>query len=203
MKFSIAIFGLLILIGCNSKEPDKQVIDNSHEIIDTVVQNEPNRFSEFKNLLPKHQLPFSLHCGLKSLTELEDYQKYSEFIPEGMEGIYGLFNAKTTTDLILYGRVGDDLYPYLYSYDNNGKILDSLFLILNFCGGADEFSIPSSYAFIEEDGLITMIDTTFYIHYTGDFDYDVDSMRVTTVKVKLDNNGEFKEISTVENKHFN
>ena len=199
MKHTLLIFGLLILISWNSKKIIKNEVINPTENIDSLTIEKQQRYIDFKNKLPKHRLPIDFHCGFDSLVKLADYKDYLDFIPKDMEKIYGFLSAKGTTDLILYGIVGDDLYPYIYSYDNYGNIIDSLFLIITPCGQADEFSIPNSYAFIDENGMITMIDTSLYVHYLDNLNYEIDSTIVTTIKMKTNINGEFQEISREKN----
>ncbi len=194
MKRTLLIFGFLILISCNSNRLGKnEIVQQSENNVDSISIEKQKRFSEFKNKLPKYNLPIELHCGFDSLLKLEDYKDYLDFIPRNMEKIYGYLNTNEISDLILFGRVGDDLYPYIYSFDNNGKILDSLFLIINPCGGADGSYIPNSFAFIDNKGQITMIDTSLYVHYIDNMKYKIDSTIITKIAMKVDENGKFKE----------
>ena len=195
MKYSLLLFGFLVLISCNSNKTVKnQIIHQSDNNIDSISIEKQQRFIDFKNKLPKCNSSIKLHCGFDSLVYLEDYKDYLGFIPKNMEGIYGYLITKENTDLIMYGIVGDDLYPYIYSYDKNGNILDSLFLIINPCGQADESYIPNSYAFIGINGQITMVDTSLYIHYLDNMNYKIDSTIITRIEMKVDENGKFKEI---------
>ncbi|MGQ1948718.1 hypothetical protein ACT3CD_16625 [Geofilum sp. OHC36d9] len=195
MKQILLLLGFLILISCNSNKTGKnEIIQQPVDKVDSILSEKHQRFIEFKKRLPKYNLPIEIHCGFDSMVSLTDYKDFRDFIPTKMEEIYGYVNTNQTSDLILFGRVGDDLYPYIYSFDNNGNILDSLFLIINPCGQADEFYIPNSFAFIDNNGQISMIDTSLYIHYIDNMNYKIDSTIITMIEMKVDKNGKFKEI---------
>mgnify|MGYP007061481756 CR=1 FL=1 len=173
----------------NNNASNNQAKNNS----DSILNDKQIRFNEFKNKLPIYNPPIKIHCGLDNTESLDNYMGFSDFIPDEMNVAYGYVNTKETYDLIIFGAIGDDIYPYIYSYDCNGNILDSFFLIISPCGGADEYSIPNSYAFIKNVGEITLIDSTSSIKYTNNT-YEIVSTMITTVSIKVDDNGKFREI---------
>ena len=169
---------IFFLIGCGSK-----TIDSS------------DRFKSYCSSLSNVSLPLKISCGFDSGTiDTSGFNKFKDFIPSKMDRIYGFLSCKDSTTLILYGQTGDDIYPYLYSYDFNGKIQDSLFLIINPCGAADDKVIPHSYALIDKDLQINLIDTSRFITYTDNMNYSVDSILISEKLYKLDHNGYFNMI---------
>ena len=196
MKELFIIAALVIFISCNSNKPSQKIIQPSEHENSYVIDNvQSAKFKKFITSIPAYDLPINLHCGLDSLKDFNNLHDFMEFIPKGMEEIYGYINSNNKFDLIMYGRVGDDLYPFLYSYDKNGKILDSLFLIINPCGQADETYRPNSYAFIDKNIQIIMIDTSQYTHYVDNQGCVIDSTCITNIKIRIDKSGHFKEIS--------
>ena len=78
---------------------------------------------------------------------------------------------------------GTTYIPFYIHYDKNGKILNSLFLIISPCGQADETYRPNSYAFIDRNNEIRMTDTSLYIHYVDYQKYVIDSTCITNIKI--------------------
>ena len=152
-------------------------------------------FSEFVKTLPEVALPLSISCGIDGAKEIVQAEKFKKFIPAYAERVLGTLPTNGKYNLIIYGHVGDDIYPVLYSYDNAGAIIDSLSLIINPCGGADETQIPYSSAFISKDLIFTLIDTTKIIHYPAQLEstevYIVDSVRITKIIHQVDSKGHF------------
>jgi hypothetical protein len=73
-----------------------------------------------------------------------------------------------------------------------------LYLLLSNCGGADDRIIPHSYATIEENLIINMIDTSRYIHYiegANGYQRIDDSIKITKIINKIDGKGHFKELN--------
>ena len=186
----------MIFISCNSNKTTQKSQQQSELKTSYVIDSVQSvKFQKFIATIPTYDLPISLHCGLDSLENFNTLHDFMEFIPKSMEEIYGYINSNNKIDLIMFGRVGDDLYPFLYSYDKNGKILDSLFLIISPCGQADETYRPNSYAFIDRNNEIRMTDTSLYIHYVDYQKYVIDSTCITNIKIRVDESGHFKEIN--------
>lgn len=184
---------MLFLIGCDSNSTNNKSIitENNKETEEAKDLN----FKEFVGKLPLRQLPIHLSCGLpdgpgSDNLGISEFDKFKDFIPEKFDRIFGLINSNDNFKVIIYAQVGDDIYPTLFTYENNGKIIDSLFLILNACGGADETQIPHSFATIDRDLSITLIDTNRFIHYPEyEKNYILDSIKVTRIKYQIDRTG--------------
>lgn len=112
----LAVFILATaLISCSSRQHEDQ-----------------HRFEEFVHNLPSRQLPINFSCGLPNEfgtgnVESSELSEFAEFIPQNQNLIYGIINQTEEFTLIIYGETGDDIYPTLYSYNNVGKRIDSLF----------------------------------------------------------------------------
>ncbi len=164
----------------------------------TETANETDvNFKEFLNAIPNQSLPLELSCGLPDGTKsAEEFKIFKDFIPKSTDKVFGTIKSNNEDyKLIIYGQTGDDIYPIIFSFDNNGITRDSLFLILHGCGGADEYQIPHSFVSISDNLTITLIDTTRLIHFpevskSGN-NYVVDSLRVSRVVVKVDQSGKF------------
>jgi hypothetical protein len=160
------------ITSCNSKSTIK---DHT---------NSKNKFQEYIRVLPNKHLPIEFKCGLPSglgssnlsVTDLEIYKAY---FPIDHQAVFGLINQRNQYKAIIYGKVGDDIYPTLVTYDSLGNKIDSLTLILNSCGGADDSQIPYTVAKIDTDFKISISDTLSYIHFPNDGEvYIIDSIRV-------------------------
>lgn len=196
--FIIISFGLLINCG-----RDKAIATDNSDGVDTV-------FIEFIDNVRNQTLPLHISCGLTdNLASADEFEKFKNYIPKRMDRVFGKIESQNNKyRLIIYGLTGDDIYPFLYSYDNGGQVRDSLDLMLTGCGAADETAIPHAFASISKDLTITLIDTTRLIHYPGHWekvptdkgldsafistgDYIIDSTRVKKVIFKVDEKGRF------------
>jgi hypothetical protein len=182
------LIAISFLINCS---PDKAAK------VFTTADNVDTLFLEFVDSIRMQSLPLHISCGLEeNLVSSTQFEKFKKYIPQSASLVFG--HIKSTSDnhkLIIYGQVGDDIYPLLFSYDRTGKIMDSLHLMLTGCGGADETAIPHAFATISPDLTITLIDTTRLIHYangSGSVDnYIIDSLRIKKVAMTIDKNGRF------------
>jgi len=182
-RISTLFLFLTLLSSCNLRNQNQE--STKPKRTNENLTNESVIFKEFIGKIPSRKLPIRFSCGLPDGPGTDhlwvsDFAKFNILIPKGIDLIYGAVEAKKNLNLIIFGQIGDDLYPKIFSYDNKGKIIDSLFLILNPCGLADEHQIPHSYAIIDKDLKIILIDTTKLIHYLeNNKDYIIDSQRVT------------------------
>jgi len=183
MKHVTISFLLLLMVSCNTNQTKN---DNT---------NTSTLFEEYIKTLPKVILPLSLSCGIDNAKDIEQTENFKRFIPWHAERVLGSLPTNGKYNLIMYGYIGDDTYPILFSYDNEGKIIDSLDLIINSCGGADESRIPYSSAEISKDLTIILTDTTKLIHYPigskSVEDYIIDSIRITRIINSVDSKGHF------------
>ncbi|HTJ53210.1 MAG TPA: hypothetical protein VL443_27335 [Cyclobacteriaceae bacterium] len=183
MRTAIILCLLISVISCNKNQTKN---DNA---------NVSPLFSEYVKTLPQVALPLSISCGIDGAKEIEQAEKFKKFIHTYAERVLGTLPTNGKYNLIIYGRVGDDIYPILYSYDSSGAVIDSLDLIINPCGGADQTQIPHSSAFISKDLTFTLTDTTKLIHYpAGSISVDiyiVDSVRITKIVHQIDSRGHF------------
>jgi len=174
-------------MNCNSRQTNE------------TEKTDDNLFNEFISKIPTRGLPINLSCGLPSgpgsdNIQTSDFETYKEFIPSGQDVIFGAIGQPDKLKVIIYGRTGDDIYPTLFTYDSFGKRIDSLDLMLNPCGAADESQIPHSIVSIDSDLQIILTDTLKFIHYTdNNSKYLMDSLKVSTVKYNIDDRGQINK----------
>jgi hypothetical protein len=160
--------------------------------ISSLVEEAPP-FKEFLDSIPERKHELLLSCGLTGGVASESFDRYKRFIPDHHQVIYGLVGETDQYYALMFGSIGDDVYPTLFTYDEEGNILDQLSLILNPCGGADEHSIPHSYAQIDTNLKITLLDTLRHIHYPDERgDYVLDSITTTVVTYRISAEGRFE-----------
>lgn len=159
--------------------------------------NKAELLTQFLDTIPACSLPITLRCGLPdSALSSRDFGRFQKIIPKSVDRIWGAINSSNPAyKLIIFGQTGDDIYPILFSFDNNGNVKDSVSLMLQACGMADESQIPLSFVSISNDLIITMTDTTRYIHHPEGLPsldvYVVDSVNVSQTVLAIDHQGNF------------
>ncbi len=188
MKKILAILILISLVSCSNKQTSKE------------NKKEENIFKEFLNKIPLRKLPINFACGLpdgpgSNNMQISEFETYKRFIPNDHNVIYGVIEKNEKYKMIIYGQSGDDIYPSLYTYDSFGKRIDSLQLILNSCGGADDSQIPYSIVTIDKTLQITLKDTLRFIHYNdNESEYIIDSIKASILKYRIDSKGKIIKI---------
>jgi hypothetical protein len=185
---------ILFIFGFNSCDRKQHpTTEISTDIQTTEIENK--LFKEFMDSIPSRQTPIFLSCGLPNGSVwVDQFEKYKEFLPKDFNLIYGSIDKSEKFKCIIFGQIGDDIYPTLFTYDNNGKIIDSLFLILSPCGAADEHQIPYSVVRIDKDFKITLQDTVKYIHYPDNQGpYILDSLKTSTINYKINKDGQIEK----------
>jgi len=139
-------------------------------------------------------LPVRIDCGLESASIVDSVGKFKDYIPKSMEKVFGYIGSTNNIRLVIYAKVGDEIYPFLYSYDISGNIIDSMYLMIKNCGEADDKIIPHSLTTIEKDFTVNMVDTSHYIHYIetiSGYQKIADSIEITKITTKIDTKGYF------------
>ena len=164
---------------------------NSIEVNPVEVVSENLDFKEFLDIIPTKNLPLTIECGFEST--FNDYNfsaKQQKFIPNDFE-VVGKLNTTKDLNLVLFAVNGDIIYPYLFSFDDNGQIIDSIYLHKSTCTGDPNLEL-STWSVIDTDITINMTDTTKVFNYS-----ETDNSRIlesTVVKkrtVKMKNDGSF------------
>jgi hypothetical protein len=116
-----------------------------------------NGFEEYYNKIPIIKLPLTITCGLCGNDSLVSDSLIGKYAFKGAKAIGRLEDDKNI--YIIYNYPGDICYPYLYTYNQQGKILDSLYLHISTCA-EDEYLGYSTWSVIHPDKSIDMTDTT-------------------------------------------
>lgn len=126
----------------------------------TIKENQG--FADYYSKIKIIKLPFSFFCGFGDYKIPEDIDKdlVRKYLPQNME-IVGRIYEPDENVYLLYAYVGDILYPYLYIYNKDGKVIDSTYLHNKNCYcGSDEYMESNTHTIISMNRSITMIDTT-------------------------------------------
>lgn len=153
-------------------------------------------FESFCESIDTKELPLRIDCGFESYDTEKDFTNYKEFIPNDYKVVSQIIGINKHK-LVLYTSVGDMSYPYLYSYNLKGDILDSLYLHISTCAG-DPYLELSTWTIIDEKMSISMTDTSKYFSYTeneNDPKRILDSTVITERKVIMNSNGNFTILS--------
>jgi hypothetical protein len=176
------------LIGC-SNNPENRSTDISNESVNSEIVS----FNNFVDDVPTTQLPLKIKCGFETTVLTEDfYNKYHPFIPNGFE-VVGKIKAKKGLYPILLTRVGDLLYPHLFTFDEKGRQIDSLYLHVSTCGG-DPYLELMTWSVIEKDLTIKMTDTAKHFNYIeldSSYTRTLDSTVITQRTIRMNNTGRF------------
>jgi hypothetical protein len=202
LKIILKIIILFIFIRCNSnnkkqnekinKSEDYQYNNVKHNEIDSVFINNISKIN-------KLELPLRFYCGAEEYTWAKDLgDDILKIVPLDYV-VIGLLPINNENIYIIYGKVGDIIYPYLYTYTKNGDLLDSLYLHISYCDG-DESEIHSTATTITDDYYIYMSDTSKYIHYNDRNELFLDSIIIKGRELKLENNL-FQVVKNIQQKH--
>ena len=152
-------------------------------------------FAALVEALPVLELPYTMWCGLEvhgPLPWIEDVDKHLiGYLPEDVI-VMGRLPIDNDLIYIVYGKVGDIIYPYLNIYNKKGERLDSLYLHISYCA-ADEWKRTSTYSTINKDHSISMTDTSEYIHYFDTKTFETDSVIVKKELLELTDKGLYRK----------
>jgi hypothetical protein len=189
----LAICLLLFFISCNNQKHNNQNVSNAgKEDILIATNRDTTEFEKFLSLIPFVKLPIDFYCGIDNYTLVENYnfEHLNKFLPNEIGlGIVGRFSNGKDKESIIYVIAGDMLYPYLYVYNGEGTISDSLYLHIGYCSG-DDSVITSNKTVINQDFSINMVDTTKHIHFE-DNNIIADSIIVTRRDLYFSTKGKY------------
>jgi hypothetical protein len=188
---SIIIF---IFIGCNSsakvdnKKQNNEINMTDDYQSDNVKHNGiDSTFINSISKINKLELPLHFYCGAETYTWAEDLgYEILKIVPLDYV-VIGLLPINNENAYVIYGKVGDIIYPYLYTYNKIGGLLDSFYLHISYCDG-DDSEIHSTVTTIDDDYSIYMSDTSKYIHYNDMNELFLDSIIIKERELKLENN---------------
>ncbi len=156
-----------------------------------------DRFRALRSRLPTLPSTLVLRCGISdemSSSSIDD-TNYSEYIPQPCRAVGRLWpDQKYTT--ILYGVAGDDIYPFIMTFSEDGDPIDSRYVQVN-CEGDPGWN-ASSTIYLSPQQIVTQIDTVYKAAVDSEFNEipGTDSLIVLIRQHKIDDQGRIREIYT-------
>jgi hypothetical protein len=198
-KVKIGITILVLLQACNTTSVKEETDASSFE-------DDTLSFMKRISGIPDIKLPYTMHCGIDcymaSFPVADDFG-FIRTVPEPeVSIIVGKLPIHNDKVYILYGLVGDIIYPLLNIYDKKGNWLDSLYLHISWCDGDCEI-VKTPTTTINKDFSIHMVDTTQYFNCIENDEGDdriLDSIIVNTRKMNLTKDGYYKVIKETTSK---
>ena len=182
---SYLIIPITLLLACtnnNSKDPESNHVESSPE-------TEAPSFHQFFDEVPAYEFPVKMSCNFERPAFNLDFEKYNSYFPEGGRVVSKL-ESKTQFPLIIFDFACDYSCPILYSFNEAGKRIDSVFLTPGQCG-EDQFMTSNEWFIITEDIFIQLIDTTY--HFIDSLGLQVlDSTTIEKTNYQLNNKGRFE-----------
>ena len=192
LNYGFALFVVLTSIACCCKFNQVNRSEETMDATDTVATKETS-FMELVENIPTLKLPYTFYCGLdESLPRIDNLEKrLIGYLPENVI-VAGKIPIDNDLIYIVYGTIGDIIYPHLNIYNQNGEKLDSMYLHISWCA-ADEWGRVSTTTTINKDYSISMTDTSEYIHYLDTKTFITDSIIVKRKSKKLKGDGLYEE----------
>ena len=190
LNYGFALFVVLSSIACCCKFNQGNRSEETMDATDTVATKETT-FMDLVENIPTLKLPYTFYCGLDdSLSWIENLEKrLIGYLPENVI-IAGKIPIDNDLIYIVYGTIGDIIYPHLNIYNQNGEKLDSMYLHISWCA-ADEWERVSTTTTINKDYSISMTDTTEY--FVNPETFITDSIIVKRKSKKLKSDGLYEE----------
>lgn len=120
-------------------------------------------FKNYWRKIPVIKLPLTITCGLCNSDTSINRSIVEKYSFTGAE-VIGRLDDKNNV-FIIYSYPGDVCYPYLYVYNQQGKMIDSVSLYISTCK-KDKYLSYTSWSIIYLDKSITVTDTEK--HFTID-----------------------------------
>ena len=131
----IFLLTLLTVLSCNQNDINKKVSPS-----DTTQKIDSIKFLQYYSDLKELKIPLTLKCGLSSDVSY-NYAPFNNYFERNFDSplyVAGKIYKNNNYISLLYGIVGDDLYPVLFNYKNDGTKIDSCLLYTS--DAADERS---------------------------------------------------------------
>jgi len=205
-KFNVLVIGsfMSVFLSCGTTQKN----DKKEEVEEQNIQKDTLSFMEIISVVPDVKLPYTMWCGIENdNNQYPDTEELgsdiANLLPKGDPlVIVGKLPINNDKIYLLYGLVGDIIYPYLNIYDKKGKKIDSLYLHIGYCAG-DENEIRTTATTINKDFSIHMTDTMQYHRDIGNnegYEWIIDSIIVTTHTMNLTKDGYYKVVNETQQK---
>jgi len=183
---------IIAFVSLHSCQTNTDVQNDKLPIEKDISLNNSSFINEI-SLLKNTEYPIELFCEI--ITDSSIYiDKTNDFFYEG-DFLVSKHQDSNFISILSYG-VGDFNYPYLKTYTNTGKLIDSIYVFNGYCGEG-EFGNTRVYATITKNSIYQK-DTSVYFHYNN---YQIiDSIVVSNSTVELNQYGKFNRIDNQSHK---
>ncbi len=154
----LILLTLLTVLSCNQNDINKKVSPS-----DTTQKIDSIKFLQYYSNLKELKLPLTLKCGLASDVSY-NYAPFNNYFERNFDSplyVAGKIYKDNNFISLLYGIVGDDLYPVLFNYNNDGTKLDSLDLSGS-CEGDEGFLSSTTVTFNQDYSILKIDSVTRY-----------------------------------------
>ena len=184
------LLAILSLWGCQQNYDNKKTnTDDS----DVSVKEDSLEFFQYYSKLKNINPPLTLSCGLPSDVTY-DYAPFKNYFGRNFDSplyVAGKIYQSKVFVTLLYGIVGDDLYPILFNYNTNGIKIDSLDLS-GICDGEEGY-LSSSTVTLHKDYSIFKVDsiTRYSEDEFGELVKGTSSTTILNYRFRIQSSGNF------------
>lgn len=153
-------------------------------------------FQEFLALIPDTSLPMEIYCGFDHVNRIDNRSKYSKYMYNFIQPVARL-KWNNGINIVFYAAEAEIYVPILCTYDESGKMIDSITIHTHGCNYSPEFE-GISFAAINQEMEISLSDTEkvyIYNENTPYVDPILDSIKIIEIKYKLNPVGKFEMIN--------
>ena len=196
----LLLLTLLTVLSCNHNDINKNVSPS-----ETIQKIDSIKFFQYYSNLKELKLPLTLKCGLASDVSY-NYAPFNNYFERNFDAplyVAGKIYKDNNFISLLYGIVGDDLYPVLFNYNNDGTKLDSLDLSGN-CDGDEDFLSSTTVTFNQDYSILKIDSVTRYsLNYFSQLKASADTTEIVSYKYRILKTGYFSLEDSVKKEIIN
>lgn len=185
MKPQHLILILMLTVSCTETENQPVSAENTDSLL----------FQEFLGLIPDTTLPIEIYCGFDHVNRIDNRSKYSKYMYNFIQPVARL-KWNNGINIVFYAAEAEIYVPILCTYDESGKMIDSITIHTHGCNYSPEFE-GISFAAINQEMEISLSDTEkvyIYNENTPYVDPILDSIKIIEIKYKLNPVGKLEMI---------
>ena len=197
LKIILLLFFVVLIFRCADNQ-DNSHFQNTSKI--TSTKEDSVKFFNYYSKLNVYGSPFKLVCGLDA-NVLYDKAPFLNYFNKNSETplvVAGRVFSNNQFITILYGSVGDDIYPLLYSFNKYGVKVDSLDLTGD-CSGDEGYLSSTSVTFKENNDIIKVDSIKrFMVDELGEEIHGTDTTTIFNYKFTINIDGVFIKLDSTK-----